>query len=134
MSNDTSVLFEFRLADRRSVRCTKYVTSHTYDGFLERTVSEECNAMMLGVIDIEARQYFQDWPLHVIQPHRAPGEVDYPPVRFMALLTSSPIREMHVSALVVAWFQNQPWPVPNDEARRALESLEWERLAVDYEL
>jgi hypothetical protein len=90
--------------------------------------------MMLQVIDSESRQYFQDWPLHAIAPHRPPGQIEYPPVRFMALLKSSPIRDLDASALVAVLFQDRVWPAPDDEALRELEKLDWECLAADYEL
>jgi len=41
--------------------------------------------------------------------------------------------EMHLSSLVVVWFQDKQLPVPDEGSRAALQTIEWERLAVDYE-
>jgi hypothetical protein len=55
-------------------------------------------------------------------------------VRVTAFFTSLPMRrEMHLSSLVVTWFQWGQFPVPDEAGRAALEVVDWERLALDYE-
>jgi hypothetical protein len=41
--------------------------------------------------------------------------------------------EMHLSSLVTIWFQEERLRVPDDPALAALQLLDWEKLAVDYE-
>lgn len=131
---DSGKLIDVVLASGRPLWCWRYVTAYTYDGFMIRTPSENCNEHMLEIVRREASQDFGEWPVHIIQPMRRPGEIDYPRVRVTGFFTSFPIRgEMHLSSLVVAWFQDQPWPVPDAVSRPALEGIDWERLAVDYE-
>jgi hypothetical protein len=73
-------------------------------------------------------------PPLAIEPARPAGVIDYPPVRFTAFFTSLPIREeMHLSSLVVVWFQDRQHPVIGEEALAAMERLDWNRLALDYE-
>lgn len=90
---------------------------------------------MLNVVRHEAaRLYGNQWPVHIVQPVRQPGEIDYPLVRVTAFFTSLPMRdEMHLSSLVVVWFQREQSPVPDETGRAALDGLDWERLALDYE-
>jgi hypothetical protein len=119
----------------RSMWCFKYVVTYTYEGYMIRTPSEDCNAEMLEGISHKVRRYFGDgWPIHIVQPVRSPDEIDYPPVRVMAFFTSLPMRpEMHLSSLVVVWFQRGQFPVPDEAPRAALMTVDWERLALDYE-
>jgi len=99
-----------------------------------RTPSENCNEDMLAIAKREATRFFGDWPIHVIQPDRQQGVIDYPRVRVTAFFTSLPVRnDMHLSSLVVVWFQNVQLPTPNEDAKKALMSIEWDRLALDYE-
>jgi hypothetical protein len=101
--------------------------------FLVRTPGGEGNAEMLDVIGLEARRRYGDWQLYIIPPVRTRKMVDYPAVRFMAWFESNPIRTLHASGLVIVWFQDQPWQVPDDNARYALEHIDWDRRAKDYE-
>jgi hypothetical protein len=130
----SDTLIDLRQPGGRPLWCWNYIVAHTYDGFSVRTPSEECNGCMLDVVRREAAQHFGDWPVHIIQPARRPGEIDYPRVRITAFLTSVPMQEeMHLSSLVAVWFQQEQSPVPDEAGRSALERLDWERLAVDYE-
>ena len=70
----------------------------------------------------------------MVEPVRLPGEIGYPRVRVTAFFASLPSRaKMYRSSLVVLWFQREPWPVPDDSARAAIEGLDWERLALDFD-
>jgi hypothetical protein len=131
---DSDTLIDLQQPGGRSLWCWNYIVAYTYDGFSVRTPSEECNAHMLGGVRREAARHFGDnCPVHIVQPIRRPGEIDYPRVRITAYLTSLPMRdEMHLSSLVVVWFQREQWPVPDEAGRAALEGLDWERLAHDY--
>lgn len=135
MAKDTGTLIDLRQPGGRPVWCWNYIVSYSYDGFMVRTPSEDCNAHMLDVVRREAgRQYGGQWPIHIIQPVHQPGEIDYPRVRVTAFLTSLPMRdEMHLSSLVVVWFQRGQSPIPDEAGRAALEGLDWEKLALDYE-
>lgn len=118
----------------RSLWCSKYVVAYTYDGYDIRTPSEECNADMLQRLPRHAARYFGDgWPIHVIQPSRQPGEIDYPPVQVTALFTSTSRRQRDLSSLVVVWFQRKQHPIPDAASRATLKALDWEGLALDYE-
>jgi hypothetical protein len=131
----SGTLIDVNQAGGRSLWCFKYVVAYTYEGYMVRTPSEECNEDMLEGIPHKVARYFGDgWPIHVVQPVRQPGEIDYPPVRVIAFFTSLPMqREMHLSSLVMVWFQREQFPVPDDAGRAALEAVDWERLALDYE-
>src|SRR5207253_2342500 len=88
---DAGTLIEVRQPGGRPLWCWQYLASHTYANFLVRTPSEGCNERMLEVVRAEAARVFGDWPVHVIQPVRRPGQIDYPRVRFTAFLTSMPM-------------------------------------------
>jgi hypothetical protein len=89
---------------------------------------------MLAWVRHEAKRLFGDWPLHVLPPTRPPDVIDFPRVRFTALFRSFPVRQdMHQSALVIVWFQEQQFPALNEASLAALQAVEWERLAVDFE-
>src|SRR3954463_7540465 len=99
MAKDTGTLIDLQQPGGRSLWCCNYVVSYTYDGFMVRTPSEDCNSHMLDVVRHEAgRLYGGQCPVHIIQPIRPPGEIDYPRVRVTAFLTSLPMRDgMHLS-------------------------------------
>jgi uncharacterized protein (TIGR02996 family) len=130
-----SKLIDIHQPNGRPLWCWSYAVAYTYDGYMVRTPSEECNEDTLARIPREVARYFGDaWPIHLVQPVRRPGEIDYPPVRVAAFFTSLPMRhEMHLSSLVVVWFQEEQFPVPDEPGRAALEAVDWERLALDYE-
>ena len=131
----SGTLIDFTRSDGRSLWSWEYVVAYTYEGFMVRSPSERCNEYMLDGIPRKVSRYFGDgWPIHVAHPLRQPGEIDYPPVRIIAFVTSMPmIPEMHLSSLVVVWFQQKRYPVPDKLGRAALDVLDWERLAIDYE-
>ena len=91
------------------------------------------NRMLLQELPHQARRFFGEWPLHVIPPELAPGEVAFPPVRIIASFTSGPVRKMNLSSLVAIWFQHEEFPIPDDAGRAALVAMDWDRLAFDYE-
>lgn len=89
---------------------------------------------MLESVEREAKDLFGEWPVHVIPVVRGQDETDFPRVRITAFFTSMPMQpEMHLSSLIVVWFQRSQWPVPDEGSKAALMSLDWERLALDYE-
>ena len=134
MGRQDEPLIRIRLQTGREMWCRRYDIAETYEGFDLRTPSELCNDMMLKVASQAAHRYFGDWPLHIIQPIRRTGEVDYPSVRITARFASSPIRQdMHLSSLVAIWFQEEQTPVPDDAARLDLQGIDWESLAIDYQ-
>jgi hypothetical protein len=135
MAFDSGTLIEVRLPNGRSLWCLKYLVACTYEAFPIRTPSESCNEHMLEIVRNEATRYFgEGWPVQVIEPGPMSGEIDFPPVRITAFLTSRPMHHhMHLSSLVVIWFQDRSLPIPDEAGLRALEALDWERLALDYE-
>lgn len=135
MSDDTGSLFDVQRSDGRTLWCYRYVVAFAYADFSFRTPSEKVNSLMLEFAKREAAGTFgAHFPIHVVQPDREPGAIDYPRIRVMARLSSSRIRrEMDGSDLTIVWFQREPWPVPDAAALAAFESLEWEHLARDGE-
>jgi len=123
-------------ARNRRLRCAQYVVAETYVGWQIRTPSEECNQHLLKVIRRDAVRVFGELlPVQIIEPVRRPDSIDYPPFRVIAAFTSSPMREeMHLSGLIVAWFQDEPAPVPDAAGRTAISALDWEGLSRDYEI
>ena len=136
MGDERSVddpLLDIRLSNGRPIWCRKYLTSYTYEGWQVRTPSERNNTRVLEKIGRESEKLFGDWPLHIIQPSRDPNEIDYPHVRITSFFTSLPMNDdMHLSSLVIAWFQNQVHPIPDEDATASLQAIPWEKLAVDY--
>ena len=134
MEYDSGALIDIRQASGRFLWCSKYVVAATYEGFLEGTLSASWNEIMLDHVRREATRYFGQWSVHILQPAREPGEIEYPPVRITAFFTPLPMdNQMHLSSLVVIWFQRQPLRVPDEAGRATIEALDWERLAIDYE-
>ena len=132
--SDSGTQIDLRLPSGRPLWCWQYLVSYTYANLMERRPSERCNEIMLESVRREAKRFFGEWPVHVIQPVRNQGAIDYPRVRITAFFTSSPMQpEMHLSSLVIVWFQDLHWPVPDDGAHATLMSVDWERLALDYE-
>jgi hypothetical protein len=132
--SDSGTQIDLRLPSGRPLWCWQYLVSYTYANFMVRTPSERCNEIMLASVEREAKRFFGEWPVHVIQPVRRQGEIDYPRVRITAFFTSMPMQpEMHLSSLVVVWFQDSQSPVPGEGAKASLMGIEWERLALDYE-
>jgi hypothetical protein len=127
-------ILEVTLASGRSISCWKCIVAYTYEGFMIRTPSEQVNEIMLRAARRDAERLFGDWPVHILHPERRPDGIDYPPVRVIAEFTSSPMdKEMHLSSLVIAWFQSSHSPLVGDEVRDQLIAIDWESLAVDYE-
>jgi hypothetical protein len=133
--DDTDAVIDAQLASGRRIWCFRYLVSYTYNGFFERTPSEDCNRHMLQGAEREAKRVFGDWPVHVLQPAREAGVVDFPGKRFTAFFTSLPMnQDMHVSSLVLIWFQHDQFPPMNEATLAAVRSVDWARLAVDYEM
>jgi hypothetical protein len=131
---DSGTLLQVKLNGGRGIWCWQYLASYTYAHFQIRSSSEECNQEMLRVVRSEAKRVFGDWPVHVLEPARPDGVVDYPKVRFIGFFTSLPMTEpMHLSSLVIVWFQGAQWPAMSDETFAAVKAVDWERLARDYE-
>ncbi len=136
MAKSSGTLIDVHQPGGRSLWCFKYVVAYSYEGYPVRSPSEDCNEDMLEGIPHKVARYFGDgWPIHIVQPARRPGEIDYPPVRVTAFFTSLPMLcEMHLSSLVVVWFQREQFPVPDNAGRAALAAIDWEQLALDYEM
>src|SRR5262249_1415178 len=119
--------------NNRYVWCDKYIVAGTYYGWQIRTPSEDCNKHLLDVIRHEAARVFgEGLPVQIIPPNRPPGTIDYPPVRVTTEFVSAPIRdEMHISSLIVVWFQNQQVSIPDESNHAAIAAIDWEQLALD---
>jgi hypothetical protein len=131
---DAGTLLDVELDGGRSIWCWQYLASYTYAHFEVRSSSESCNRAMLEGVRSEAKRVFGDWPIYVLEPTRPAGTLDYPRVRFIGFFTSMPMDDqMHLSSLIVVWFQPAQWPAMDDAALAAIKRLDWERLALDYE-
>jgi hypothetical protein len=141
---DSRILLKARLNTGREIDCDKYLVSYTYDGYMIGRMDEAIEWMRQALTDKnlgmrhalrhEALALFGNWPLHVIEPERPEGEMDYPRVRFTGFFSSLPIREKDLSSLVVAWFQHEQYPALVEPARSALQAIDWEGLALDHEI
>jgi hypothetical protein len=74
----SGTLINLYLQSERPIWCWKYVAAYTYDGYMVRTHSKACNDHMLECVKREATSYFGEWPIHVIEPLRPSGVLDYP--------------------------------------------------------
>jgi hypothetical protein len=91
---------------------------------------------MLRTVSREAVEFFgTGLPVKILSPISQPRSIDYPPIRITAEFASLPMREeMHLSGLIVIWFQNEQFPIPDAAGRAAISSLDWEQLSHDYEI
>jgi hypothetical protein len=134
VASDTGALINLLLATGRPVWCYRYMVSYTYAGFMIHTPSESCNKHMLEIAQREAIRFFGDWPVYLIQPARQQDAIDYPRIQITGLFDSLPIQdEMHLSSLIVVWFQDQLFPVPTEGSLAAIQAVDWDGLALDYE-
>ena len=132
--SDSGTQIDLRLLSGRPLWSWQYLVSYTYADFMVRTPSERCNEIMLDSVQREAKRLFGELPVHVIQPVLRQDVIDYPRVRITAFFTSLPMQpEMHLSSLIIVWFQDLQWPIPDEGAKASLIGIEWERLALDYE-
>jgi len=128
-------LFEVVRPDERRLTCRSLSLVHVIDGVLAGSVETAYLHRLDG-----ARRDSGSRVL-LLGPLDAPlGEVRVPPagpslgsalrpIQVTASLESGPVGNGDYSVLEVTWFQRAPWPLPDDEARAALEKLEWDRLA-----
>ena len=135
MAGQSGALINLRLSGGRPLWSFRYVVSHTYEGLMLGTPNEFDNEMRLKECPDVAARYFVGLPVHVIRPTRPSGVIEFPRVRVIASFESRPIgTEGHWSSLAVVWFQNEPAPIPDESSRAALEAIEWEQLASDYQM
>lgn len=106
--------------------------SYTYANFMIRTPSERCNEAMLSSAKYQANRLFGEWPIHIIEPTRAAGVIDFPRIRVTAFFTSMPVFDESLSSLVIVWFQEMQSPIPDDSGKLGIMGVDWDRLAVDY--
>ena len=134
-NTDSMPLLDVRLASGRRIWCSQYLVCDTYGGFLEGRPSPDRDRAMVAAAEREAKRVFHDAPVRLLEPVRASASAGYQRRRFTALFSSLPInREMHLSSLVLIWFQDEQFPAMDEATLSAVRALEWDRLAKDHEI
>lgn len=138
-------ILELRLTSGREIWASKLYIESTYSGLLEGYPIARFNDRTIAGLPARAGVILGDAPVTLIEPVRriessvrsGPfGPPEYLPACWIAAeFTSTAIRDpTDASHLIVIWFQEHPFPVPSDAARRRLEALDWETVATDYGL
>ena len=132
-------LVEVLLNDGRVIRASRYSAEETYGDYLELTLSEKTNRLHIQWLLDATRQQFDHWPVVLIEPVMgtdSKGRPCLPNVQCVALFTSTPVWDAAAdqSGLVVIWHQEEPSPIPSDEARGRLSRLDWAAHATDYQI
>jgi hypothetical protein len=132
---ESNALIELDLKSGRSIWCNRYFARLTYADVLLGGPTDRGDELTLQFIRSEVGRIFHKDPLSIIEPVLLADQIAYPRYCFAAEFTSSPIQtEMHLSNLVVIWFQNERMPFPDEAARQAIAELHWNRSARDYEV
>ena len=138
-------LLELTLRSKRRIWARSYFVSETFAGVLEGAPSESANERALRAIPDRLGKFFAGLPVHIIEPALVLSELAskwhgreillLPPVCIAAEFRSSPARDpsMHLSGLIMAWFQDHDSPILSQANRLRLADVDWEALAVDFE-
>lgn len=138
-------LLELTLRSKRRIWARSYFVSETFAELLEGAPSERANERALGAIPDRLGKIFAGLPVHIIEPALVLSELAskwhgreillLPPVCIAAEFRSSPARDpsMHLSGLIMAWFQDHDSPILSEANRLRLADVDWEALAVDFE-
>ncbi|MFF9341554.1 MULTISPECIES: hypothetical protein [unclassified Streptomyces] len=132
------------LSSGRRIRLTELWMSSTYGGMLEGYPHRRVNDRKVDWLRQKAEREYSSTAVHLVPPGRAypdraagsagPVEV-LPAVMCVGAFDSAPLdRAMDGSALVVAWFQDEPRVPAGEDADAGLRGVPWEELARDYEL
>lgn len=120
--------------DGREVQASRYEVSDTWADFLLWGNRESSRLMMVSTTyEWAARVYGDHVPIVVLAPECEAKDV--PVVRVMARLESSPLDSARCgSALVCVWFQESASRIPDEIGAAALEKVNWEKQADDFDL
>ncbi len=134
-----------RLGSGREIAIGRLYQFRTYEGLIEGLPTRERNAKRIPHICNEAQELW-NLKVHLIEPTEVPIEYDgkYPfgvpailpgTVCFGRFSSLRPARDasMDGSELTIVWFQND-FAFPIDESVLiAIQTLDWESIAVDYQ-
>ena len=126
-------LLNLRLADGRELIASSYKVSYTWDGYLCYTNDEHCRQSLFRTIQHEGKHtHGEERTVHILG---GLGEVEkIPRIRVITFFESPPMDSSRdASGLVCAWFQEKQFPCPDETAVKTIESLQWEKLASDFD-
>jgi len=126
-------LLRVTLPDGRELTATRLHLAHRWDGYYAHPGGEEGRRLLLDSARREAiRQFGDGAPVHILGADTEDLDA-VPQFRIVADFSSTPKSQgFHGSALNVAWFQEQPFPCPDEAALKLIESTDWEALAQDF--
>ena len=116
----------------------------TYAGLLEGYPSRDTNERLLEHLPRRIREIYGDWPTHVLEPARTPGNVrdplPYRPPEFLPSVwvagqfDSGPIdRNSDASGAILIWFQDKASLLPGEDVARELQEVDWESFARGFD-
>ena len=136
-------ILKLTLNTGRGIWASTVYIEDTYACVLEGYPMSRLNDRLIANLLKRASAVFGDWPLHLIEPTRTTKEAPFPPPLppaehlpscwIAASFNSSPLSDdMDGSMLILAWFQEQPFPVPTEAVLQQLKAVAWERFARDF--
>jgi hypothetical protein len=126
------------LADGRRIFLNELHQSHTYSSILEGRPTSEVNNRLIQAAITEATESFNA-PVKLIPPERVAGtrgSERIPAITSLGLFTSTePVRNSRGtgSMLGLVWFQTEFGLPTSGSFFSAIESIEWEREAEDFD-
>jgi hypothetical protein len=146
LSLPSEPLLDITLNSGRGICAKTLHVSHTYEGLLEGTPTDEWNQDLLSALLQSLPKIFGDWPIHIIPSETKRREEKsffgrkriasfMPPLQFAAFFVCyQPVKpEMHASGLVIAWHEWSPTPFMSPDTRAQVEKIHWEDYAKDFE-
>ena len=132
-------LLELKLRSGERIWATSLHCAGTYAHVYEGLPHHESNDRYLSHFRERVHRIFHGpFPVHVVEPPRrsdpeersAFGEMaEYLPNYWFAAECYKGGME---SCLVLVWFQDEPFPIPSETARAALEAIEWDKYAEEF--
>lgn len=133
-----AAIISTQLNNGRQISAGCCIVSTSERGTMLFTPSDRANRNFIRVAEVEAKTFFGDYPVIVIQPQTRTdnaGRPWLPPVRMIAEFTSEPIDdEYHYSTAVVIWYQEASTPFIGEDVHRDFGQIEWEKHARDCRL
>jgi hypothetical protein len=145
LSLPSEPLLKLKLNSGRGITAKTLHVSHTYEGLLEGTPTDEWNQSLLSDLPRRLTRIFGDWPIHIIPPGMKRKEESFagrkriasfmPPLEFAAFfICYQPVNpKMHASGLVIVWHEWSPTPFMSPDTRAQVEKIRWEDYAKDFE-
>jgi hypothetical protein len=131
------------LVGGREISLVRFEQYRTYSGLLEGNPYPKYNDDLIARAVESAKKSHEIWPVHTIMPTRSylqndscdPGTEPnerLPAITCTAKFVSKPIDDInHFSLLIVLWWQESFGSAVDEHFLQRLQSLEWERLAMD---